>query len=71
MIFSGMPERYRRTKVIVPHLDGMQRYLTVCLDQVHCADRAVNDVPEPPREYPRELYSCAEVQNPLAAQKSS
>ena len=56
MIFSGMLERYRRLKVIVPHLGGMLPYLTGRLEEVYGAGRAGKDLPKPPGEYLRELY---------------
>jgi predicted TIM-barrel fold metal-dependent hydrolase len=56
MIFSGMLERHRRLKIIVPHLGGMLPYLTGRLEEVCRAGRAGKDLPKPPGEYLRELY---------------
>jgi aminocarboxymuconate-semialdehyde decarboxylase len=55
MIFSGMLERYRGLKVIVPHLGGMLPYLSGRLEEVYRAGRAGKGLPKPPGEYLREL----------------
>ena len=56
MIFSGMLERYRRLKVVVPHLGGMLPYLTGRLEESYRSGRAGNVLSKPPGEYLRELY---------------
>jgi predicted TIM-barrel fold metal-dependent hydrolase len=56
MMFSGMFERYRRMKVIVPHLGGMLPALIGRFDKSHSVNPACKGLPRPPHEYLKELY---------------
>jgi len=56
MIFSGMLERYRRLKVIVPHLGGMLPFLTERIQGGYRSNPACQGIPRPPLDYLKELY---------------
>jgi predicted TIM-barrel fold metal-dependent hydrolase len=56
MIFSGMLDRYRHLKVVVPHLGGMLPYLTGRLEESYGSGRAGNALRKPPTEYLQDLY---------------
>jgi predicted TIM-barrel fold metal-dependent hydrolase len=56
MIFSGMLDRYRQLKVVVPHLGGILPYLSGRLEESYRSGRAGNALSKPPGEYLSELY---------------
>lgn len=56
MIFSGMLERYRRLKVIVPHLGGMLPVMLGRINGNYQRHPACQAIPKSPGEYMRELY---------------
>ena len=56
MIFSGMLERCRRLKVIVPHLGGMLPVMLGRIEGVYQRNPACQDIPKAPGEYMKELY---------------
>ncbi len=56
MIFSGMFEKYRRMRVIVPHLGGMLPYLIGRLEGAYRSHPACKNIPRSPTEYLKELY---------------
>jgi len=56
MIYSGMLERYRQMKVIVPHLGGMLPFLAARIEGVYRGNPDAQAIPRPPSEYLKELY---------------
>jgi aminocarboxymuconate-semialdehyde decarboxylase len=56
MIYTGMLERYRRLKVIVPHLGGMLPFLAARIEGVYRSNPQFQTIPRPPGEYLKELY---------------
>ena len=56
MISSGMFERYRRLKVIVPHLGGMLPYVAGRSDASYRSNPSGSNIPEPPSTYLKRLY---------------
>ena len=56
MIFSGMLERYRRLKVIVPHLGGMLPVMMGRIEGNYQRHPACQAIPKAPSEYMKELF---------------
>jgi aminocarboxymuconate-semialdehyde decarboxylase len=56
MILSGMLDRFRRLKVVVPHLGGMLPYLTGRIEEGYRAGRAGAGLERPPAAYLADLY---------------
>jgi aminocarboxymuconate-semialdehyde decarboxylase len=56
MMFSGMFDRYRRMRVIVPHLGGMLPALIGRFGKSHQVNPNCKHLPRTPHEYLRELY---------------
>ncbi|SRR5581483_2792018 len=56
MVFGGMFDRYRRMKVIVPHLGGMLPALIGRFGQSYRVHPACQKISRPPVDYLRELY---------------
>src|SRR5262249_47005694 len=66
MIFSGMLERYRQMKIVVPHLGGMLPYLTGRLEESYRSGRAGSALSKPPAEYMNELCYDTLISHPLS-----
>ncbi|HEX6511109.1 MAG TPA: amidohydrolase family protein [Chloroflexota bacterium] len=56
ILFSGMLERYRNLKLIVPHLGGMLPALIGRFGKSHSVHPACQSIPRTPHEYLKELY---------------
>ena len=56
MIFSGLLERHRRLKVILPHLGGMLPVMLGRIEGNYQRHPACQAIPKPPGEYMKELY---------------
>lgn len=56
MLFAGMFDRYRRFKLIVPHLGGMLPYHIGRIEGAWKSNAACKGIQRPPAEYLRELY---------------
>ncbi|MHB8619147.1 MAG: amidohydrolase family protein [Chloroflexota bacterium] len=56
MVFGGMFEKYRRFKLVVPHLGGMLPYLFGRIEGAYRSHPACKAIPRSPIEYMKEFY---------------
>jgi len=66
MIFSGMLERYRRVRLIVPHLGGMLPYLIGREESTYRTHPSGRKLQRSPADYLRELYYDSVSNHPPA-----